>query len=112
MPLDPEGGKGIIHIFFDRVTEVSASHKVPLELVLGITIAHEIGHLLLPHEVHALAGIMRAQLNSSDWRLAAQGQLGFTASQRELIVAGVPARNSRPTLASGQRKPEEPDARR
>jgi hypothetical protein len=89
MLLDPEGGKGIIHIFFDRVTEVSASHKVPLELVLGITIAHEIGHLLLHHEVHTLAGIMRAQLDSSDWRLAAQGALGFSTEQRQVIAARV-----------------------
>src|SRR5262249_13668362 len=100
MLLDPEGGKGIIHIFFDRVTEVSASHKVPLELVLGITIAHEIGHLLLPHQVHALAGIMRARLNSSDWRMAAQGALGFTDGQRQLILAGVRVRNESVKLAS------------
>jgi hypothetical protein len=91
--LSPEGGKGIIHVFFDRMTEVSQSHKVPLELVLGITVAHEIGHLLLPHQPHALAGIMRAELDSADWRLAAQGWLGFTDGQKEIITAGLQARS-------------------
>jgi hypothetical protein len=93
MLLDPEGGRGIIHVFFDRVTEVSVSHKVPLELVLAVTVAHEIGHLLLPHEVHALSGIMRAELDSNDWWLAAQGSLGFTDGQRQIIAAGVQARS-------------------
>ena len=95
MLLNPEGGKGIIHIFFDRITEVSASHKVPLDLVLGVTVAHEMGHLMLPHQVHTLAGIMRAQLNSSDWRLAAQGSLGFTDGQKQIIAAGVQARGGK-----------------
>jgi hypothetical protein len=91
--LSPEGGQGIIHVFFDRVTEVSHGHKVPLELVFGITVAHEIGHLLLPHQDHALAGVMRAELDSKDWRLAAQGALGFTDEQRQIIAAGVQARS-------------------
>jgi len=93
--LAPEGGRGIIHVFSDRITEVSQIHKVPLGLVLGITVAHEVGHLLLPHQPHALAGIMRAELNSKDWRLAAQGQLGFTDGQMEMISTGVLARNSK-----------------
>jgi hypothetical protein len=94
--LSPEGGQGIIHVFFDRVTEVSQIHRVPLELVLGITVAHEIGHLLLPHQPHALAGIMRAKLDSKDWRLAAQGSLGFADRQMQIISAGVEARSLKP----------------
>jgi hypothetical protein len=94
--LSPEGGKGIIHVFFDRVTEVSQIHRVPLALVLGITVAHEIGHLLLPRQPHALAGIMRAKLDSKDWRLAAQGSLGFADRQMQIISAGVEARSLKP----------------
>jgi hypothetical protein len=90
--LSPEGGKGLVHIFVDRLREVSQSHKVPLELVLGITIAHEAGHLLLPHQPHTLAGIMRGELDSKDWLLAAQGSLGFTEGQRHVISSGVETR--------------------
>ncbi len=90
--LTPEGGKGTIHIFVDRVMEVSRTYNLSSELVLGITMAHEIGHLLLPHEPHALVGVMRAQLNANDWRLAAQDRLGFTGGQNHIILAGVQAR--------------------
>jgi hypothetical protein len=96
--LSPEGGKGIIYVFSDRVTEVSQLYKLSPELVLGITVAHEIGHLLLPHQPHSLAGIMRASLNAKDWRLAAQGLLGFVDSQRQTILAGVEARSLAATL--------------
>lgn len=91
--LSPEGGRGIIHVFFDRMIEVSQCHKVPLELVMGIAVAHEIGHLLLPRQPHALAGIMRAELDSADWRLATQGWLGFTDGQNEIMTAGLQTRS-------------------
>jgi hypothetical protein len=45
MLLSPEGGRGIVHIFFDRVTDVSASYKAPLDVVLGVTVAHEMPSL-------------------------------------------------------------------
>jgi|RhiMetdeSRZDD1v2_1073273.scaffolds.fasta_scaffold18394_5 hypothetical protein len=100
MLLAPEGGKGIIYVFADRVIEVSRIHKTPFELVMGIIVSHEMGHLLLPGQPHSLAGIMHAQLRANDWRLAAQGQLGFTVSQSRLIITGVRARNESVRLAS------------
>jgi hypothetical protein len=81
VPLTPEGGRGIIYVFLDRVVAVAESYRVPLELALGITVAHEIGRLLLLGEPHALAGIMRAKLSRDDWRLAGQGHLGFTTAR-------------------------------
>jgi hypothetical protein len=98
--LTPDGGKGIVYVFSDRVMDVSRIHKIPVEIVLGITVAHEIGHLMLPGQGHTLAGVMHAKLGANDWRLAAQGQLGFTATERGLIVAGIRARDERLKLAS------------
>jgi len=95
LPLAPRGGKGIIYLYFDRVIEVQNSQKQPLELVMGIIIAHEMGHLLLPGEPHALAGIMRGNLEPIDWQLAAQCRLGFTYKQKEIIMAGIRARSSK-----------------
>ncbi len=92
--LNPEGGKGIIHVFSDRVAEVSQLYKVSPGLVLGVTVAHEIGHLLLPHQPHSLGGIMRAKLDVKDWRLAGQGSLVFGDSQKQNILAGVVARST------------------
>ena len=98
--LTPDGGKGIVYVFSDRAMEVSRIHKIPVEIVIGITVAHEIGHLMLPGQGHTLAGVMHAKLGANDWRLAAQGQLGFAATERGLIVAGIRARDERMKLAS------------
>jgi len=94
VPLTPAGGKGIIYVFFDRVMQVMESQRIPFSLVLGVVIAHEIGHLLLFGEPHAVEGIMRGKLTPRDWQLAAQVHLGFTDRQREIIMTGMEVRNS------------------
>jgi hypothetical protein len=93
IPLGSGGSKGIIYVFFDRILEVKENQKIPMELALGVAIAHEIGHLLLPGQRHAQAGIMRGKLESKDWQLASQGRLSFTARQREIIMAGMQTPN-------------------
>ena len=52
---------------------------------LGYVIAHELGHMMLGANAHALVGIMRATLQPEDWEKAAQGTLGFTHSQNQQI---------------------------
>jgi hypothetical protein len=59
---------------------------------LGHVIAHELGHMLLGRNAHALVGIMRATLLSEDWEKAAQGTLGFTRSQNQQIRAWIAER--------------------
>jgi hypothetical protein len=104
LSLVPEGGKGIIYLYFDRVLEVQNSQRIPIKLVLGIIIAHEMGHLMLPGERHALAGIMRGNLEPKDWQMAAQSQLGFTDQQKEIIAAGVQARSAKPNGETSKRQ--------
>lgn len=52
---------------------------------LGYIMAHELGHILLGPNAHAIVGIMRATLLPEDWEKAAQGTLGFTHGQNEQI---------------------------
>ncbi len=52
---------------------------------LGYVIAHELGHMLLGPNAHALVGIMRGTFLAEDWEKAAQGTLGFTRSQNQRI---------------------------
>jgi hypothetical protein len=52
---------------------------------LGYVIAHELGHVLLGPNAHAIAGVMRGILLPEDWQKAAQGTLGFTNSQNRQI---------------------------
>ena len=52
---------------------------------LGYIMAHELGHMLLGPNAHAVVGIMRATLLPEDWEKAEQGTLGFTHSQNQQI---------------------------
>ena len=73
-------GAGIVHLHYDRLEEISRGEGIALELALGITAAHEIGHLLIG-PAHSKRGVMRASLGAGDWHDAAQGALLFDREQ-------------------------------
>jgi hypothetical protein len=58
-------------------------------LILGHVIAHEIGHLLLPHGAHTAAGIMSPQIDNGDFRKAVDGNLVFSPEQSELMRTAI-----------------------
>src|SRR5215510_15128778 len=91
VPSQANGGSGFIQIFFDRLQEISRDNRgaAPLELLLGITIAHEIGHLLLPDDGHSISGIMQGWLGRRSLDLAAQGRMVFTPEQKMAIGKNV-----------------------
>ena len=51
--------------------------------LLGLAMAHELGHLLLQSERHSVSGIMRAQLTEKALRDDDRGYLRFTAAEAE-----------------------------
>ena len=55
--------------------------------LLGHVMAHELGHLLLPHGAHSAAGLMRPALDRAQVRAAIAGLLTFTPDQAALIRA-------------------------
>ena len=81
------GGARIVHLHYDRLEEMSTSRAIPLELAVGITTAHEIGHLLLARG-HSLVGIMRPTFDAPEWRLAQQGLLLFAPRESRLLRRG------------------------
>jgi hypothetical protein len=83
----PGDGAGIVHLHYDRLEEISRGEGIPLELSLGITAAHEIGHLLIGAG-HSKLGIMRATLRAGDWHDAAQGALLFDREQTTILRTG------------------------
>jgi hypothetical protein len=56
-------------------------------LILGHVMAHEVGHLMLPHGAHTPAGIMSPRIESDRFGQALGGDLLFTANQSELMRA-------------------------
>ncbi len=74
----------IAYIFYDRIEELARATSVPPGRVLGLAIAHEIGHLLLPRRSHSALGIMRPALDLNRSILPQ-----FTASEAGIIRARV-----------------------
>jgi len=75
----------VAYVFFKRVEQLTGGNGVDLAHVLGIAMAHELGHLLLPAKAHAQAGLMRANWTKKDLQLAQRSRLFFSAEQGELI---------------------------
>ncbi len=77
-------------VFPDVVASVARSAAIESNHLLGLAIAHEIGHLLLNTNSHASAGLMRADWSrramhrnlESDWRFLSSE----TAAMREAVV--------------------------
>jgi hypothetical protein len=84
IPLVPNGVQGIVFLLYDRLEKTAKSEKVPLEVVLGIAMAHEIGHLVIS-TAHALDGIMQGNLTGKDWVLATRGKLHFHPREVEIM---------------------------
>jgi hypothetical protein len=84
----------VTYVIGYRIDEMAREFRLNTATVLGATIAHEIGHLLLPNVPHSIAGIMRASWGQPDLQLAAQGALGFLESQVQMLRATAGSRYS------------------
>ena len=90
----PEDRGRMAYVFYNRVERISRTYlntarrramdDVDTVIVLAHAMAHEVGHLLLPHG-HSATGLMRASWDRQDLRLALRGRLKFSAEQAELI---------------------------
>ena len=88
-----EDGHGIIAgVYLDRTAAIARQIGADLHVVLGHTMAHEIGHLLLGTNSHARRGIMRPTWGDREVHLANTGALGFTDAQADQIQAQVEER--------------------
>ena len=84
----PSGAIVFVRSFDTRSTTSEATR-------LGYVITHELGHMLLRSNAHALVGIMRGTLLTEYWEKAAQGTLGFTHSQNQQIRMWIDQRSHR-----------------
>jgi hypothetical protein len=78
-----EGFGAIAGVYLDRTAEIATSLGLDVYLLLGHTMAHEIGHLLLGSNSHARRGIMKPTWGEREIQLAKTGVLLFTDVQAE-----------------------------
>jgi hypothetical protein len=76
-------------VFWKRAQEIQENSKVDLALILGSVMAHEIGHLLLGSNAHAVSGIMRAHWEGSELRRISMGSLLFLPEQGKRMRARI-----------------------
>ena len=74
-------------VIWPAVEEAAVGLDSQVSNLLGATVAHEIGHILLGSKAHARSGIMCSRFRSADMRLAASGQLRFTPEQAQRMQA-------------------------
>jgi hypothetical protein len=79
-------GTGRAYIYFRRVAFAAHQRARDVGTVLGMAIAHEVGHLLLPNNSHSIVGIMRADLE-----LTSMLPQEFTLRQSATIRANLSA---------------------
>ena len=84
----PPGNASYAGVSLPSVATVAESEDIPLAIVLGASMAHEIGHVLLGSAAHAPSGIMSRRFARAQLQMAAAGRLLFTRREsRELRAA-------------------------
>ena len=84
---DSRDAGGTAFVYRDRVVDVARARNLEVARVLAYTMAHEIGHLLLPYPSHAATGIMHGDWDGADCERMRTGSLHFTPAQASAIRA-------------------------
>ena len=79
-------------VFFASVKETAARDGVDDPDVLAVTMAHELGHLLLGQNAHSGRGVMQGTWKKEQLKRAASGGFTFTREQGEKMQAQVSER--------------------
>jgi hypothetical protein len=91
------------NVFWRRVKDLQQNSKADMSLILGSVMAHEIGHLLLGSNSHALSGIMRARWESDELHRISMGSLLFLPEQGKRMRARLDQRKE--FLVSSRQRP-------
>jgi hypothetical protein len=83
--LAADANRAVVSVFLDAVADIARRYGQPVGKVLGIALAHEIGHVLLPPPSHSATGIMQPSWEGDALRHAISGEIGFTARQASLM---------------------------
>lgn len=85
--IDASGSGVLATVYVDRVQQLAASTGADLPTLLGRTIAHELGHLLLGARAHSKYGLMRSFWSREEIARGRRGDWTFTNDDARAIHA-------------------------
>lgn len=88
----PDGAPFLSTVYVDRVASVARSAGIDQRRVLGLAIAHEIGHVLLNSNSHAATGLMRADWSQHQLRRHDAAAWNFLESEAAQVRSAAIAR--------------------
>jgi hypothetical protein len=80
-----DGGGSLATLCPNRIKTLSAAARLPLGIVMGRAMAHEIGHLLLGATAHDRAGVMRPAWSVSALRAGGRRDWQFSSTQTQQL---------------------------
>jgi len=92
------------YVSYSRIQHLSASTSASPEDLLGLAVAHEIGHLLFGTLDHSNQGIMRVPWPLRALKTQAWEEFQFTKEQRKRLRAGVEVRRQADELRATAQK--------
>ena len=84
---------------YAAAVDASEKWRAGVEQILGATIAHEVGHLLLGASAHSANGVMCGSWGRVQFERIGQGQLCFTAGQAKKLREQIENRVRSPLAA-------------
>jgi hypothetical protein len=85
LPALESGNASDAWVFYDCAERMAEGSIASLPQILGVAMAHEIGHLLLGPNAHSPRGIMRAHWGREELQLAAMGLFLFSPEDKAHI---------------------------
>jgi len=76
-------------VLFDEIKNRAAMMNVDPTVPLGVTMAHEMGHLLLQSATHSLTGVMKPRWLAKDLVAAERGNLTFNREESRSLQNGI-----------------------
>jgi hypothetical protein len=92
-------------VFYSRARLQAELSGCSLKYVLGVAMAHELGHLLLGSNSHSARGLMQGKWRPEELRRATKGDLLFSLQEAEVIRASVLQRVTHKAAADRPRVP-------
>jgi hypothetical protein len=83
-----------LFLYDDRIRLASKAANLPVHEVMALALVHEVGHLLLDTDEHAVSGVMRAEWGVAALHDIQRGQLRFSAGECRRMKANLAKRAS------------------